>query len=91
MCRQPNFNDGVPASSSIKIIFTILAVQIAEASTSRANQRILLCDLENNYRPTQALNGREVYFANLELQCHDQDHDENDWKKNHRCNIGHRY
>ena len=48
-------------------------------------------DLENNYRPPQALNGREVYFANLELQCHDQDHDENDWKKNHRCNIGHRY
>jgi carbonic anhydrase len=45
-------------------------------------------DLENNYRPPQPLNGREVWFANLELQCHD--HDENDWKKNHECNIGHR-
>merc|ERR1740124_978334 len=45
-------------------------------------------DLEENFRPPQALNGRDVWFANLELHC--PDHDENDWKKIHRCNIGHR-
>ena len=44
--------------------------------------------MEDTYRPVQDLNGREVYFANLELKCHD--HDVNDWKKNHDCNIGHR-
>merc|ERR1712156_507109 len=27
--------------------------------------------MEDTYRPVQDLNGREVYFANLELKCHD--------------------
>ena len=45
-------------------------------------------DLKDNYRPPQPLLGREVWFANLDLHCHD--HDEFDWKKDHPCHIAHR-
>lgn len=48
------------------------------------------CDgtsLVNNFRPTQPLNSRVVYFANLEFDC------DNDfyWHKDEACNIANRF
>lgn len=45
-------------------------------------------DIEDNFRPPQPLNGREVFFANLELKCNH--HHENNWHHDEACNIGHR-
>ena len=42
--------------------------------------------ITNLYRPTQPLNGREVVYADLELDCKH----ENDWRWDHDCDIKYR-
>jgi len=42
--------------------------------------------LIENFRPTQPLNGREVVYADLELDCKH----ENDWRWDHDCDIKYR-
>ncbi len=42
--------------------------------------------LINNFRPNQTLNGREVIYADLELECRHED-----WKWDHYCDISYKY